>query len=158
MGLRRCYGGCLFIFKNNQQRKIIMADYYTKFSVILPLPNKEAQTYALELASKAQAQDPSDCPKSFHDVIELWHFETVADRTPESWGIWMNSENGGIDAVCVFIQHLLQKFDPDGRVTFEWSNDCSKPRVDAYGGGAAIITAKEIKSTNTSEWLQQIAA
>ena len=63
--------------------------------------------------------------------------------------------NGGLDAVCEFIQHLLQKFDPRGRVTFEWSHDCSKPRVDAYGGGAACITAKEIKSMSTAAWLNE---
>jgi hypothetical protein len=53
---------------------------------------------------------------------------------------------------------LLQTFDPGGRVTFEWSHDCSKPRVDAYGGGAAIVTANEIKTMNTGQWLQEHAA
>jgi hypothetical protein len=42
-------------------------------------------------------------------------------------------------------------------VTFEWSHDCSKPRVDAYGGGAAIITAKRIKTMSTCEWLRKHA-
>jgi len=65
---------------------------------------------------------------------------------------------GGVDAVCLFIQHLLQKFDPQGRVSLEWSHDCSKPRVDAYGGGAAFITATEIKTMSTAAWLKaQIA-
>ena len=63
--------------------------------------------------------------------------------------------NGGMDAVCAFIQHLLQKFDSQDRVTFEWSHDCSKPRTDAYGGGAAIVTAKEIKTMSTSQWLAE---
>ena len=59
---------------------------------------------------------------------------------------------------CAFIQHLLQKFDQKSYVTFEWPHDCSKPRVDAYGGGAAFITIKEIKSMSTAAWLnQQIA-
>jgi hypothetical protein len=58
-----------------------------------------------------------------------------------------------MDALCAFIQHLLQKFDPRGRVEFEWSHDCSKPRVDAYGGGAAIITAKTIRMMSTCQWL-----
>ena len=65
---------------------------------------------------------------------------------------------GGVDAVCAFIQHLLHKFDPKDYVTFEWSHDCCKPRVDAYGGGAALITAKEIKTMSTATWLnEQIA-
>ena len=63
-----------------------------------------------------------------------------------------------MDAVCAFIQHLLQKFDPRGRVAFEWSNDCSKPRVDAYGGGAALVTARKIKSLTTGAWLHREVA
>jgi hypothetical protein len=63
-----------------------------------------------------------------------------------------------VEAACLFTQHLLQKFDPKTHVTFEWSHDCSKPCVDAYGGGAAFITAKEIKSMSTAAWLnEQIA-
>ena len=73
-------------------------------------------------------------------------------------GLWLHSMYGGVDAVCAFIQHLPQKCDQKGYVTFEWSHDCSKRRVDAYGGGAAFITAKEIKSRNTAAWLnEQIA-
>jgi hypothetical protein len=58
------------------------------------------------------------------------------------------------------IQSVCVARDAGGKshVTFEWSHDCSKPRVDAYGGGAAFITAKEIKTMSTSAWLnEQIA-
>ena len=81
-----------------------------------------------------------------------------ADNSATKHGLWLHSMYGGVDAVCVFIQHLLRKFDQKGYVTFEWSHDCSKPRVDAYGGGAAVITAQEIKSMSTAAWLnEQIA-
>jgi len=136
-----------------------MADYYTKFSVIMHLPNEAAQKYALDLADKAgrfQQEDerPDDFPASLIDVIEMWNFETMAHNSDGKWGIWLNAENGGVDAACSFIQHLLQELDPSGRVCLEWSNDCSKPRVGAYGGGAAIITAKNIKSMSTAEWIR----
>jgi len=133
-----------------------MADYYTKLSLLVPLPSQAAQQYALGLAEQAgtamMEDDPllDDFPVTLREVIEDWRFETQAS---DGWSLWLYSEDGGIDAVCAFIQHLLQKFDPQGRVTFEWSNDCSKPRVDAYGGGAALVTAGEIKTMNTAEWL-----
>ena len=132
-----------------------MADYYTRFSVVLQLDATQKE-YALDLANKAESHRnedeplPSDFPADLKDVLEEWSFETEKDEE----GLWLNSENGGIDAVCAFIQHLLQKFDPQGRVSFEWANDCSKPLTDAYGGGAAVITAKEIKVMSTYEWLQ----
>ena len=135
-----------------------MADYFTNFSLLMPLPDETAKKYALALASAASnaqlGDEPSEpLPDSIKEVIEDWQFDTE----PESHGIWLHSQYGGIDAVCAFIQHLLQKFNPHGCVTFEWSHDCSKPCVDAYGGGAAIVTAQEIKTINTGEWLQQNA-
>ena len=140
-----------------------MADYFTNFSLIITLPDETAQAYALDLAIEGSSgfqggELPEDFPTELENVTEDWCFETDADTAEDKPAIWLHSSNGGIDAVCAFIQHLLQKFDPQGRVTFEWSNDCSKPRVDAYGGGGAIITAQEIKTMSTCEWLRKHAA
>ena len=140
-----------------------MANYFTNFSLIFSLPSQEAQTYALELAAEASRiqqgdEAPDDFPTDLADITEDWSFDTDAVTAENKPGLWLQSNSGGIDAVCVFIQHLLQKFDPQGRVTFEWSNDCSQPRIDAYGGGAAIITAKKIKTMSTWEWLHKQAA
>ena len=140
-----------------------MADYFTNFSLVLKLANETEQAYALDLAHKASlAQQgdelPDDFPKALVNLIEDWHFETDADNSGTTHGVWLHSTSGGVDAVCAFIQDLLQKFDPQGKLSFEWSHDCSKPRVDAYGGGAAFITAKEIKTISTAAWLnEQIA-
>ncbi|MEQ1858454.1 MAG: hypothetical protein ABMA13_00805 [Chthoniobacteraceae bacterium] len=137
-----------------------MADYFTNFSMDLSLPTEEAQQYALNLAEQAfhihmGDEVPDDFPKSLIDVAEDWQFEVEAEQTPTSYGLWMHSQHGGIDAICAFIQHLLQRFDPKGCATLEWSHDCSKPRTDAYGGGAAIITAKRIRTISTGVWIQR---
>lgn len=135
-----------------------MADYFTNFSLVVTLPDEAAQTYALNLAEQASRinqgdEAPADFPADLHEYTENWCFDTDADSPAEEHGLWLHSSNGGIEAVCAFLQHLLKKFDPSGRVTFQWSNDCSKPRTDAYGGGAAIITAKKVKTMSTCEWL-----
>jgi len=140
-----------------------MANYFTNFSLIVPLPSEIAQNYAVALAEQARSinegdEAPADFPASLLDVVEDWQLEAQADYPSESWGLWLHSENGGIDAVCAFIQYLLQRFDPLGHVTLQWSNDCSKPRVDAYGGGAALVTARRIKSMNTANWLHRQVA
>ncbi len=140
-----------------------MADYFTNFSLVLKLANETEQAYALDLVHKASLvhqgnELPADFPKELVDMIEDWHFEIEADNSGTNHGLWLHSTYGGVDAACAFIQHLLQKVDPKSHVTFEWSHDCSKPRVDAYGGGAAFITAKKIKSMSTAAWLnEQIA-
>ncbi len=139
-----------------------MADYFTKFSVALGLPDEAAQAYALDLAQQAtqgrQADPlPEHFPPALAEVLEDWNFQTEADGPASGHGLWLHSDNGGVEALCAFLQHLLQKFDPHGRVTFEWSHDCSKPRLDAYGGGAAIVTAQEIKTISTGQWLAEHA-
>ena len=135
-----------------------MADYFTNFSVIMSLPTEEAVNYALGLtqqAARIQQGDeiPADFPSSLRDVIEDWQFETDRNDSSQGCGIWLHATNGGVDAACALIQHLLQRYAPDDVVGMEWSNDCSKPRLDAFGGGAAIITAKTIKSLSTGQWL-----
>ena len=131
-----------------------MADYFTYFSLVLKL-DPELKQYALDLANKGSNystgdQTPDGFPVSLVNALDEWIFETEDDKD----GIWLHSENGGIDAVCAFIQHLLQKFEFDAYVSFEWSFDCNQPRTDAYGGGAAFITSTEIESITTAEWLR----
>ena len=134
-----------------------MANYYTNFSVVLPL-TKEQMDYAIELAKTIEQhrsedkQLPADFPKMLSDELENWTFETEATEQ----GLWLHSQYGGQDAACVFIQHLLQKFEYAGGVMFEWSHDCSKPRTDAFGGGAAFITASHIQTFTTQQWLLQV--
>ena len=140
-----------------------MADYFTNFSLILPLPGEAAEKYALDLAEQAfhihmGEEMPGDFPESLREVVEDWQFDTDPCAPANGCGLWLHSSDGGIDAVCAFIQHLLERFDPRGHATLEWSNDCSKPRVDAFGGGAAVITAGKIKHLNTGQWLHRQVA
>ena len=133
-----------------------MADYFTNFSFILPLKDDAQKQYALTLSHTASTHRyeetplPADFPEPLKEVTEEWLFE-VEDCEE---GIWLHSDSGGIDAVCAFVQHLLQKFDTVPFITFEWSHDCSKPSTDAYGGGAAFITTTEIETMNTSDWIR----
>ena len=132
-----------------------MADYYTNFSFVLKLKDSAESEYVLDIAQIANAhrfeqeQLPATFPEQLQEHLEDWRFEV--EREEE--GIWFHSTEGGIDAVCAFVQHLIQKFQILGPIAFEWSFDCSKPRTDAYGGGAAIITAQEIKCMTTSDWV-----
>lgn len=133
-----------------------MADYFTNFSFILRLKDDAQKEYALNLSRIASQQRfeetplPVDFPEPLKDVTEDWTFELEDCEE----GIWLHSSSGGIDAVCAFVQHLLVKFDTAPFVTFEWSHDCTKPRTDAFGGGAAVITQTEIETINTADWIR----
>jgi hypothetical protein len=134
-----------------------MADYFTNFSLVLPM-KPEQREYAWQLVKQANAQRwheeplPKTFPPELGQVVEDWGFEMEM----QGEGIWLHSQYGGQDAACVFIQHLLKKFEFAGGVAFEWSHDCSQPKVDAFGGGAAFVTANEIETFTTSEWLRKM--
>lgn len=137
-----------------------MADYYTHFSIIMKLPDVAAQQYALALYAKARSltsdeEVPGEIPEELHDNLDMWFFIAEASGNELEPAIWMHSDNDGVEAACDFIQHLLKRFKPHGYVAFEWSNDCSKPRTDGFGGGAVFITAEEIRFSGTGNWIAQ---
>jgi hypothetical protein len=137
-----------------------MADYFTNFSFVMPLPNEAAEKYALDLAQQAeriQQGDEADnaFPEGLREFIDDWTFETNAGCPAHDWGIWLHPDAGGIQSVCAFIQHLLTRFDPNGYVSFEWSHDCTKPRLGAFGGGAVIITSRKVNLMSTGTWRER---
>jgi hypothetical protein len=75
-----------------------MADYYTNFSVVLPL-TKQQQDYAIQVAKQVEQhrfQDiplPTDFPKMLSDELENWTFESEITEK----GIWLHSQYGGQD-------------------------------------------------------------
>lgn len=134
-----------------------MADYFTYFSVIVPLPDEAAKTYALSLHEQAVAKSerdeplPAEFPAALSTVIEDWRFEASANDE----GLWLHTTEGGVDAACAFIQQLLERIPFADHICLAWSNDCSKPRPGAFGGGAAFITAQNITSMTTGDWLHE---
>jgi hypothetical protein len=134
-----------------------MADYFTNVSMELALPSKEAVDYAIELAQAMADIDTEGTkaeivPAGWEDTEdENWNFDIEKESDSS---IWIHSDNGCIDEIIKLIQHLMQKYGLTEPVTFEWSYDCSKARTDAYGGGAAYITATEVRTFNTSQWLR----
>ena len=108
--------------------------------------------------NSTDAKEMFDLEQLKEEAVFALLFEVAAQTVDKQPGLWLHSQNGGVDSACAFLQHLLQKFDLPDPVTFEWSHDCSKPRTDAYGGGAAIVTAQEIKTMSTSRWLEEQTA
>ena len=134
-----------------------MANYYTHFSACLSLPNQEALDYAMNLHKEimALALDGIDSRVVNGVEYDVGWFECESDGSPNGYGLWLHSGDGSGDVDCClqFVQHLLGKYWPDEAWSMEWSNDCSKPRLDAYGGGAAVVTKDKIYSMNTGEWI-----
>jgi hypothetical protein len=84
----------------------------------------------------------------------------------EDEGLWItHDESANVDALSDFIGDWLLGPDtltdtalPDrpAYVGFEFSHDCSRPMLDAYGGGAVFITASGSEWTNSFSWLNKL--
>lgn len=78
------------------------------------------------------------------------------DLKTDPEGAWIYAEGGGNpDQVADVVQAFLQRFRPSESWGMEWSLSCSKPRLDAFGGGAVFVTATSKEWCNTHDWLQE---
>jgi hypothetical protein len=128
-----------------------MADYFTHFSCLLDVgsPDKAARALALFQKLRAADQDADD--------PELSGFDLVRQDAPEGSNLWiLDDEHGDVEAVIRFVLRLAEDLDLSGLWGFQYSLTCSRPRIDAFGGGAHVIdlgARKSIGWTSTHEWL-----
>ena len=138
-----------------------MADYSIYVSFLVPLAANQ-----LDWAIEELYRDPKDddyeldndpgviCEKRYapsgprDNVTDLGVERPVP---PTAW-LWIrNDESVDIDALCARLQTIMRRFDVNGRWGFSWSQDCSAPRVDAYCGGACIISQTQIEEISTRD-------
>ena len=126
-----------------------MADYWTHFSFAIPdLTEAEIAWY------HENFDDEDKAAAIFSDEPDTdWGYLSVKVESDDD-GLWIYSdESGDVDQAVRIVQAFLQAHRPDDAVGFEWSHDCSKMRLDAFGGGAAFITATDVQYINTGAWL-----
>ncbi len=149
-----------------------MADYYTSLSFKLVLSPEQAE-YALKLAGLVdylaywdgyEEEDPPEKDSMEYTALTIhdaggagtgcmWETTTRDDGAVELW--IHGEENANPCNVADVIQYMLVKFNLDGAVVFEYANTCSKPRLDAYSGGAYIITQEDVIGRHTSTWIRE---
>lgn len=70
-------------------------------------------------------------------------------------GIWFYTEETfDPPELAEILYEIICEFDlpPFG---FEWANTCSKPQLDAFGGGAVWITKYGFQFVSTNNWLEE---
>lgn len=156
-----------------------MADYWTSFSFAITLNTTDERDWCTRAIAVLDGDDPGtcvltdeniatedDCTTHEHEppMPELavvftepdWPHVSFAAEVEDDDGLWIHSdESGDVDEAARFVQVFLQKFRPDESVGFEYANTCSKPRLDAFGGGAALITAESIEFMHSGGWLSK---
>lgn len=128
-----------------------MADYFTHFSCLLDVGTPEKAARALELFHDLRAADQDA------DEPEVTGFDLVRQDAPEGSTLWIHDDHhGDVEAVIRFVLRLAAELDLTGLWGFEYALTCSRPRLDAFGGGAHVIdlgACKSIGWTSTQEWL-----
>jgi hypothetical protein len=128
-----------------------MADYFTLFSCLLDVGTADKTARALDLfqslrAADQDAEDPG-----------VAGFDLVRQDAPEGSTLWIHDDDhGDVEAVIRFVLRLAVDLDLTGLWGFQYALTCSRPRLDAFGGGAHVIdlgARKSIGWTSSQEWL-----
>ena len=124
-----------------------MADYYTNLSFELKLPVKALDWIESEVANMEQDETFEETYGSTTGC----NFERIDPKM-----LWIsNDESANVNALVALIQAALKRFKLKSKVGFEYSFMCSKPRLDAYGGGATVITKDSCDYVSTGMWLDK---
>jgi len=128
-----------------------MANYFTHFSSLIDVGTSANATCAIELF--VQLRDEDDLT----DDPRFSGFDLSRQDGPDSSILWIHDDDSGdIESVIAFVLRLAADLDLTGLWGFEYANTCSRPRLDAFGGGAHVINLGKrttIGCTNTNEWL-----
>ena len=93
--------------------------------------------------------------EKYDDVLEdccelVENSQVVDDR------VWFYNTTGvGSDAMMIanMLQHTQNKFNIEQPYSIEYADLCDRPRTDAFGGGALVITPKKIYHQTTCQWI-----
>lgn len=128
-----------------------MADYHTSFSCIFDVGNAANAARAKDIRRELEAEKE-------RNGGEALGFEMEPDPALGAGGLWIHSDSGEPDHVIGFVLLCADAFDLRGRWGFLWSDGCSKPRLDGYGGGAHVIDLgrrRSIAWLDCAHWLGQ---
>jgi hypothetical protein len=108
-----------------------MADYYTSFSVLLPVPNiDDAEQKMKDWVVEKNSEEPGEDEGS---VQIQW------DRFQHQVWLYEESEGDVERAACLIADYLIH-FNIEGGVFMSWAGTCSKPRVNESVGGGVVVT------------------
>ncbi|RWR09197.1 hypothetical protein [Paenirhodobacter populi] len=128
-----------------------MADYFTHFSCVLDTGDPGKAARAMDLFSRLRAEDEDADEPQFNG------FDIMLQDGPGSTDLWIHDDNhGDVENVIAFVLRLAEEIDLTGLWGFDYANTCSRPRIDAFGGGAHVIDLGKRKSIGwigTHEWL-----
>jgi hypothetical protein len=131
-----------------------MADYFTKVSCVLDVGAPVNAARAFEIYK-------ADCPDGVEAQFSNGLFVSVPSEDAGSQ-FWIRDEGAGDpESVIRFVKICASEFGLSGCWGFQYSNTCSQPRLDGFGGGAHVLdlaTGQAIAWFYTENWIAQTIA
>lgn len=138
-----------------------MADNYLEFSAGLDL-GVNAERRWLEQQLEEVEHEEGDMPRFLLDYPERLEGET-SPGFEVNWAVdrvvFYAVEHGNVCHLAHLVQKFLREFHPEDAWFVTWAESCSKPRIGEFGGGAAFVTADEVRWMSAHQFIdEQLAA
>jgi hypothetical protein len=149
-----------------------MANYYTLFSFLLKKEDvgeaviKDVMD-ALEVYADLYYENPNDeefaaLPEYMQKVVKEQAENDVppgVDYDMQDGDLWLHDNDGSsnIDMLGEVISAALSRYNINKVIGFEYCNYWDKPRTDAYGGGAVLITPQGMRSMHSYDAMTTLA-
>lgn len=142
-----------------------MADYFTNISFGFEATGQQASALecALALCPETPIEDlslPEDLARfvskdQLRDMMEGDDEVSFGDVELERDGttVYIYGSNPYLERLALLIQAVMK---PEKPIGFQWSNDSSKHRLDAFGGGCCAIFKDRIVFENTATRLEAL--
>jgi len=132
-----------------------MADYFTHFSCLLDVGTSDNAQAALDLYKTFMAEaSRNDGPRN--------GFRLSIHPDGDGTQLWMRDDVSGDPLqVIFFVRRCAESFGLYGAWGLQWANACSRPNINAFGGGAHVLDLSSLKTVaraDTSQWLARVLA
>lgn len=129
-----------------------MADYYTHFSFEV-LVNKEQSAWFLKKLKELEEEQKDSNPN------EPYLYGVNIEPDPERDSIWISDDGGqgDLDGLITFLEDFTKRFPRHKPIVLSWAHTCSSPRLNAYGGGAAMIYKGKSSVIDAHSWATSMA-
>ena len=132
-----------------------MEDYFTQFSCLFDVAAPENVSRALEIFE-------ADCADGAAEAqFSNGFFVSVPSDDAGSQLCIRDEGAGDPESVIRFVKICASEFGLSGCWGFQYSNTCSKPSLDGFGGGAHVLdlaTGQPIAWFDTENWIAQTIA
>jgi len=145
-----------------------MANYWTNYSFVIDkLTDAQLDWWEKKLEALGELHDtdgydpkdldengdPKDGAQTLYGIEDWGNPDSSFTIERHAHQVWCNSndnEGGNVDGMIQVIQEYLAEMDPKRIVSYQWCGTCSKPRLDAYCGGAVAISKDRVLSKGSS--------